>query len=408
MAGLCGRSICSRVFQSLPLPYMFIARPILQRSHCIRPAYSQVPKIILLPRRTHYTHHHGHDHGHAHAQLMQTIAESGKRGTRITVIGLAANVGLTVSKGVAGWMLNSASLLADAGHSLSDMLSDFVTLYTYKRSRKPADALYPYGYGKFETVGSLAVSTLLIGGAIGIGWHSFDLMMGVVQSSGVQETASAVVATASDPSTSPASPVAQQVASISDHHGHTLNPNAAWFALISIVVKEWLYRATIKVGREEKSDVLIANAWHHRSDAFSSVVALAAIGGSYAGIPILDPLGGLAVSALILKTGGDIMASSLKELCDASIDQDILDQVEKTILQLKTNKPDIVDYQSLRGRKTGPFYLMDMTLHVNPKLTVVQAHALEEEVRQSIQHTCPEVKEIMIHVHAEKQHHPTL
>jgi divalent metal cation (Fe/Co/Zn/Cd) transporter len=93
-------------------------------------------------------------------------------------------------------------------------------------------------------VGSLAVSTLLIGGAIGIGWHSFDLMMGVVQSSGVQETASAVVATASDPSTSPASPAAQEVASISDHHGHTLNPNAAWFALISIVVKEWLYRAS--------------------------------------------------------------------------------------------------------------------------------------------------------------------
>ncbi|KAH8556479.1 cation efflux protein [Umbelopsis sp. PMI_123] len=391
---------------------MFIARPIVQRSLgqlCIRPYYSQVPKIILCPRRNHYTHHHhGHGHDHAHAQLMQTIAESGKRGSRITVIGLAANVGLTVSKGVAGWMMNSASLLADAGHSLSDMLSDFVTLYTYKKSRKPADALYPYGYGKYETVGSLAVSTLLIGGAIGIGWHSFELMMDVIQVSGVNETASAVVMTASDPNASPASPAVQEVASVSDHHGHALNPNAAWFALISIIVKEWLYRATIKVGREEKSDVLIANAWHHRSDAFSSIVALAAIGGSYAGIPILDPLGGLAVSALILKTGGDIMISSLRELCDANVDQEILDQVEKTILQLKTNKPDIIDYLSVRGRKTGPFYLMDMTLHVNPTLTVVQAHTIEEEVRQSIQHACPEVKEIMIHVHAEQQHDKTV
>ncbi|GAB5591653.1 mitochondrial metal transporter [Umbelopsis nana] len=140
---------------------------------------------------------------------------------------------------------------------------------------------------------------------------------------------------------------------------------------------------------------------HHRSDAFSSVVALAAIGGSYAGIPILDPLGGLAVSALILKTGGDIMISSLKELCDASADQETLSQVEKAILQLKANKPDIVDYQSLRGRKTGPFYLMDMTVHVNPKLTVVEAHTIEEDVRRCIQDACPEVKEIMIHVHAE-------
>ncbi|KAJ2962274.1 hypothetical protein NQZ79_g2444 [Umbelopsis isabellina] len=321
----------------------------------------------------------------------------GKRGTRITVIGLAANVGLTVTKGVAGWMMNSASLLADAGHSLSDMLSDFVTLYTYKKSRRPADNLYPYGYG------SLGVSTLLIGGAIGIGWHSTELLLNVLQTPGVNESVSTAVATIVDPSTSPAvaETATHKVATVTDHHGHTLNPNAAWFALISVVVKEWLYRATIKVGLEEKSDVLIANAWHHRSDAYSSVVALAAIGGSYAGIPVLDPLGGLAVSALILKSGGDVMVSSLRELVDGSVDRTILDDVEKAILQAKASNPDIVTYQSLRGRKTGPFYLLDMALHVNPKLNVVQAHELEETVRRHIHHSCPEVKEIMIHVHAE-------
>lgn len=99
--------------------------------------------------------------------------------------------------------------------------------------------------GKFETVGSLAVSTLLIGGALGIGWHSFELMMNVVQATGVNETASAAVAIVVDPSTSPVAPsTAKEIASVTDHHGHTLNPNAAWFALVSIVVKEWLYRAS--------------------------------------------------------------------------------------------------------------------------------------------------------------------
>lgn len=152
-----------------------------------------------------------------------------------------------------------------------DMLSDFVTLYTYKKSRRPADNLYPYGYGnvttccrnclftfksfksivlvagKYETIGSLAVSTLLIGGAIGIGWHSTELLLNVLQTPGVNESVSTAVATVVDSNTSPAvaETATHKVAAVTDHHGHSLNPNAAWFALISIVVKEWLYRASM-------------------------------------------------------------------------------------------------------------------------------------------------------------------
>ena len=113
--------------------------------------------------------------------------------------------------------------------------------------------------GKYETVGSLAVSTLLIGGAIGIGWHSFELLMSVVQATGVNETVSTAVATAADPATSPAASTAHKAASITDHHGHILNPNAAWFALLSIVVKEWLYRAskftTVFIGYVMRSEL---------------------------------------------------------------------------------------------------------------------------------------------------------
>lgn len=115
-----------------------------------------------------------------------------------------------------------------------------------------------FSTGKYETVGSLAVSTLLIGGAIGIGWHSFELMMNVLQVTGVNETASAVVATAVDPISSPSvAPAVQELASISEHHHHgqTLNANAAWFALASIIIKEWLYRASRLISRD---DLLIA------------------------------------------------------------------------------------------------------------------------------------------------------
>jgi divalent metal cation (Fe/Co/Zn/Cd) transporter len=115
-----------------------------------------------------------------------------------------------------------------------------------------------FSTGKYETVGSLAVSTLLIGGAIGIGWHSFELMMNVLQVTGVNETASAVVATAVDPISSPSvAPAVQELASISEHHHHgqTLNVNAAWFALASIIIKEWLYRASKLISRD---DLLIA------------------------------------------------------------------------------------------------------------------------------------------------------
>jgi divalent metal cation (Fe/Co/Zn/Cd) transporter len=112
---------------------------------------------------------------------------------------------------------------------------------------KFTEMLYLFIAGKYETIGSLAVSTLLIGGALGIGWHSTELLMNVLHTPGVNESVSTAVATAVDPSTSPAlaETATHKVVSVTDHHGHTLNPNAAWFALISIVVKEWLYRASM-------------------------------------------------------------------------------------------------------------------------------------------------------------------
>lgn len=175
-----------------------------------------------------------------------------------------------------------------------DLLGDFVTLASWKLSRRPPSEKYPYGFGKFETIGTVTISILLTGGALGIGFHSYHLLVEALN--------------ASIPTIPPGAfhdimqnlfQVAQTVPlpdighSHSHDHGSLLDPNAAWFAAVSIVAKEWLYRITKKVADEERSSVLLANAIHHRSDAYSSVVAFVAILGTWL-LPTLplDPIGG--------------------------------------------------------------------------------------------------------------------
>ena len=202
--------------------------------------------------------------------------------------------------------------MADAGHSLSDLLGDFVTLFCWQLSRRPKSNSYPYGvsgsrrppftysklifltgFGKFETIGTTAVSLLLIGGALGIGFHSYYLF--------IEALYPAIQSLPAGPLQDILQTAAEASGSIASHathahgHEHTLDPNAAWFAAVSVVAKEYLYRITKRVADDENSSVLKANAIHHRSDAWSSLVALIAILGSWAipGLP-LDPIGGNA------------------------------------------------------------------------------------------------------------------
>jgi cation diffusion facilitator family transporter len=178
----------------------------------------------------------------------------------------------------------------------SDLLGDFVTLFCWKLSRKPPSTRYPYGFAKFETLGTVTVSLLLIGGALGIGFHSYHLLF-----QALTETAAAIPSGPVHDILVNVTSVAPHMSSISHSHAHALDPNAAWFAAVSIIAKEWLYRVTKAVADEEKSPVLLANAVHHRSDAYSSIVALIAILGSswFPAVP-LDPLGGARHSFLRL------------------------------------------------------------------------------------------------------------
>lgn len=182
---------------------------------------------------------------------------SGDRGSNITLLGLFSNIVLCISKGVAGVFLNSASLVADAAHSLSDMLSDVVTLFCWKMSQKPPSRTHPLGYGKYETMGGLGVSVVLVGGAVGIGLHSWGLFL---------ESIGPMLASAP----SWIQTIGAWTHSLADwgghshggdvhahgHEGGVLHPSAMLFALASVLVKEWLYRATLKIAKEENSSVL--------------------------------------------------------------------------------------------------------------------------------------------------------
>ena len=204
------------------------------------------------------------------------------------------------------------------------------------------------------------------------------------------------------------------------HHHHALDPNAAWIALVSVILKEWMYRATMKVAKEEGSNVLEANALHHRSDVFSGCLAGVAILGSSYGFPMLDPVGGLLVAGMIIKQGSEIGLNSLKELVDYVVDPDLNGKIEKYVLSLRQNSPEaagsaaeththehdhahdhahegehthvtaptvklpILSVTSVRTFKSGTFLLVDLAVGFPPDLTVHEASASADKLSDAI------------------------
>lgn len=356
---------------------------------------------------------HGHSHSHSHSifghshsheghggaeNIIAALEGKGDRGSRVTLMGLGSNIGLTLVKGVAGWYLHSASLLADAGHSLSDMLGDFVTLVCWRLSRRPPSERYPYGFAKFETLGASTMSLLLIGGALGIGFHSYHLL---------------IAALAETASTMPSGPLQDVLNNVTfvvpvpevlmhHDHVHTVDPNAAWFAALSICVKEWMYRLTKKVADDERSPVLLANAYHHRSDAYSSLVALFAILGTwwFPALP-LDPIGGLLVSIVILRQGLSLLAGSWSDLTDASVSTKTRHSLKHALDPLlePSSSPALLAVRHLRARHAGSLVYVDLIADVPSSFSVLQTTSLEEKISQTLMQARKEVAEVRVKFH---------
>eukprot|EP00656_Telonema_subtile_P016339 TRINITY_DN18620_c0_g1_i1.p1 TRINITY_DN18620_c0_g1~~TRINITY_DN18620_c0_g1_i1.p1 ORF type:complete len:450 (+),score=84.57 TRINITY_DN18620_c0_g1_i1:67-1416(+) len=287
--------------------------------------------------------------------------------TKVTMWGMYSNLGLSGVKAATGVYTGSAALVADAGHSLSDLFSDFVTLWAVKVARKPADEVHPYGYGKFETIGALTVSGVLVLTAAGLCQHSGSLLL---------ETLNGPLY----------NPAIQPI---------TMGPLALAGAAAGIGVKEWLYQITYKAGKEFRSSVLIANAWHHRSDALSSIVAVVGIGGTLAGVPLLDPLGGVIVSGMIGKVAYDIGKEAVHELSDQAVDVDLVSSVRAAALD---SSQDVLDVHDLRARKMGPYTLVDLHMVVNSRLSVTAAGQAAARLRRHVRKEIPEVNEVLVHI----------
>ena len=288
---------------------------------------------------------------------MQKIDLSEKHAFSVTWLGLIANLLLAIAKGFIGTISHSSALIADAGHSFSDLLSDIVTLWAVRMAGIPKDENHPYGHGKFETVGSFVVALMLIFTGIGVAWH-------VLNRIGSQDL--------------PGTP-------------------ALWMAAIAIAVKEALFHLTRMVSRRSGSRVLLANAWHHRSDAISSVAALVGIAGAHWGVPMMDPIAGVLVAGLIIKSGIDIGYESLRELTDEIPEEEVISELKKILTDIK----GVDHYHEMRARRMGPHLLVDMHIEVDSMMSISAAHQVAERVRLRILENIPSVNEVLVHVDAE-------
>lgn len=323
--------------------------------------------------------HIGHSHHHgAHDNSYLVSANKKDAGVRITRIGLYVNLGMAIGKGFGGYVFNSQALIADAIHSLTDLVSDVMTLATVSWSIKPPSERFPSGYGKVESLGSLGVSGILLTGGMMMGWAALIALC--------QQFFPDFAETAAHYGLLPHS------------HGHShshggLGPNinAAWLAGGSIIIKEWLYRATLKVAKERKSSVLASNAYHHRVDSLTAFVALLMIAGSNVlnNAAWLDPVGGLVISLMVVQAGWANTKSSLYELADVGVE----DEMKKNVRRAATKALDTlnngsakeeVELRSIQGIKSGQNYLMDLELGVPGSWSVEQTRGVEDLVRERV------------------------
>jgi len=282
--------------------------------------------------------------------------ENYRLGIRASWITIIINIILAVSKIVAGILGSSNAMVADGVHTLSDILTTFVVLMGLKISSKEADDEHPYGHEKYESVFAKILSVLLLLTGIFIGYKSITILInGDIK-------------------------IPKSIALIT--------------AFLSIIVKEGMYWYTIKIARKIKSISMEADAWHHRSDAFSSVGTFVGVLGARLGFPALDPIAGIIVSMLVIKVGGDLYIKSVKELVDESASKEML-----KIIKEKTKSIDGVrGIKDLKTRVFGNKIYVDIEIFVDSNISVKIGHDIAEKVHDRLEAEISDIKHCMIHI----------
>lgn len=275
--------------------------------------------------------------------------DRGRQIYKTTLVGSAGNVLLVIVKFVAGVLGRSSAMIADAVHSLSDFLTDIVVLVFVGISARPQDRSHDYGHGKFETLATLFISLALFAAAIGI------IVSGAVKFAAWLQGAQL----------------------------EAPRSLALWVALFSIALKEGMYRYTVRKGRDLESPALIANAWHHRSDALSSVAAAVGIAGAIllgGRWTVLDPLASIVVGAMLVAVAWEIMRPSLGELTDASLS----DKAEQEILDIIHSFPDVSEPHNLRTRRIGNRIAIEAHIRMDGTLSLQQAHDRTTQIERKL------------------------
>ena len=286
---------------------------------------------------------------------------------RVTLKGSVVNVVLLVAKFVAGILGGSAAMIADAVHSLSDFMTDFVVVIFVKLSAKPQDEDHDYGHGKYETLATAFIGILLF------------FVGAMIMYNGAMSIYSAIMGEIL--------PVPGAVALI--------------VALMSIALKEWAYRFTVKVGKEVDSQAVIANAWHHRTDSFSSVATAAGVGAAMIlgeKWAVLDPVAAVLVSVFILKTAYDLICQAVGELLEKSLPPD----VEQRIVKIAESEPEVSDIHGLKTRRIGSRIAIEMHLRLPGDISLYHAHCHASNIEEALKKEFGSTTHISLHFEPQK------
>lgn len=277
-----------------------------------------------------------------------------------TWVSVAVNVLLTLVQVTAGFFAHSQSLIADGMHSLSDLVCDFLVLFASYHSKHPADAGHPYGHGRVETAASLALGAVLAatGGAI--------MVTAAVKLQNIENLPAVA-------------------------------PLALWVAIIALFAKEGLFRYMLRVGERLRSPMLIANAWHARSDAASSLVVAVGIGGNLLGFIFADSVAAIVVGFMIVRMGIVFAWDAFQELIDAGLSIEEVDSIRQTLI----DTPGVVSLHELRTRRMAHRALVDAHILVDPRISVSEGHSIAERARGRVLKSHPAVADVLVHVDPE-------
>jgi cation diffusion facilitator family transporter len=283
-------------------------------------------------------------------------AERAAAASRSTWVSVAVNLALTTTQILAGVLARSQGLIADGIHSMSDLVADFVVLFANHHGQKDADADHPYGHHRFETAASLVLGALLLAVGMGMLWSAFIKLE-------------------------------------QPHSVQKVHVAALWVAAGALVAKELLFRYMLSVAKRVRSSMLVANAWHARSDAASSLVVGIGIVGNLAGYPILDPIAAAIVGFMVAKMGWEFGWDALHDLMDRAVDDEEVGAIRQTL----EATPCIHSVHDIRTRKMGDMIVVDAHIEVDATLSVEAGHDIAVQARSRVMQR-HRVLNLMIHV----------